>query len=112
MDRGWPTELYSGIELSIRAEQVQVGLAVITLAGLVYLRLSENYHCRPELVPFELDFVALEKGLLRDWGREFRDIEDFHCSWLTLGRRKSASMLFEDVRSNTPNLALRNEDGH
>jgi hypothetical protein len=36
------------------------------------------------MIPLQLDFVALEKGLLGYWRRELGDVEDLDSSWLAL----------------------------
>lgn len=77
-------ECDAGIETAVGAQDVQVGLSVIRLAGLVDFRLGEDDEGGAESVPLELDFVALEEGLLGDWGGEVWDVEDLDGCWHAL----------------------------
>lgn len=67
------------------AKNVHVGLAVVTLVGLVDIGLGEDDQAGALVVPLELDLVGLEEGLLRDGRGEVGDVED-----LDLGRHALA----------------------
>ena len=84
MDWTLLVERDAAIETAVGAQDVQVGLSVVGLACLVDFGLGEDDEGGAEGVPFELHFVALEEGLLRDWSSEVWDIEDLDCSWHTL----------------------------
>lgn len=74
------------------AKDVHVGLAVVTLVGLVDIGLGQDDQAGALVVPLELDLVGLEESLLRDRRGKMGDVED-----LDLGRHA---------------LALRHEDSN
>lgn len=78
-------ECDAGVETTVGAQDVQVGLTVVGLASLVDFGLGENDQSRAEGVPLELDFVALEKSFLGDWGGEVWDVEHLDGGWHALG---------------------------
>lgn len=86
-----PTQVNSGVKAAIGAENVHVGFAIVTLVGLVNLGLGQHNQASPVLIPLELNLVALEKGLLRDWQFKGRHIENLDSGWLTLAFRDEDS---------------------
>lgn len=80
------TQLNPRVEGAIGTQNVHVRLAVVALVGLVDLGLSKDNHARAQLVPLELDLVALEEGLLGHGTVELRDLENLHCGGGPLGR--------------------------
>ncbi|KAG9938375.1 eukaryotic translation initiation factor 2A, partial [Aureobasidium melanogenum] len=62
------------------AKNVHVGLAVVTLVGLVDIGLGQDDQASTLVVPLELDLIGLEEGLLRDRRGEVGDVEDLDLS--------------------------------
>ena len=77
-------ECDTGVETAVGAQDVQVGLSVVRLAGLVDFRLGEDDESGAESIPLELDFVALEESLLGNWSGEVWDVEDLDSCWHAL----------------------------
>ena len=81
--RGY-TKINSRIKTTISTEEVQGGLPVVTLAGLVNLGLCQNNQSCTQLIPLQLDLVTLKKGLLRNGAGELRNEKNLDSSWLAL----------------------------
>lgn len=58
------------------AKNVHVGLAIVTLVGLVDIGLGQDDQAGALVVPLELDLVGLEERLLRDGRGEVRHVEN------------------------------------
>ena len=78
------TQLYSRVESPVGTEQVQGGLAIVTLARPVDLRLRKDEQGGSLGVPLELDLVALEEALLRHRRTELRYIKHLDRRRLSL----------------------------
>jgi hypothetical protein len=78
------TKLDTRVEPSVRAEQVQSSLAIVTLSCLVNLGLCQYDQARSGVIPLHLHLVAFEEVLLRHSCSELRDVKDFDRSGLTL----------------------------
>lgn len=84
MNRTVLVEVDAGVEATTGAEDVHVGLSIITLVGLIDVGLCEDDDAGAVVVPFELDLVALEEGLLGDGEVELGHIEDLDRGGLSL----------------------------
>lgn len=84
MNWAFLVESHASIEGTIGAEKIQSGLSIVTLARPVDIGLSQYKQRRATLVPLKLNFVALEKSLLRDGVLEKRNVEDLDNGGLTL----------------------------
>ena len=103
------TKINSRVEASICTEQVQRRLAIVALAGLVDLGLSQYNQACAFIVPLQLNLVALEEVLLRHGGIEIWNIEDLHCGRQTLC---APSALQQEAQGMLMTyLTLWNEDG-
>ena len=84
VDRSIFIEVNSGVESTVRAQQIHCCLSIITFAGLVDLCLCQDDQGGACIIPLKLNLVALEEVLLRDWGGEVRNVVYSNCSWLAL----------------------------
>lgn len=82
---------YPRIKSTTCAQHVECSLSVVTLACLVDLCLRKNNQGGTQLIPLQLDLVALEEGLLRYGAGELRDVENLDGSWLALMKEVSRS---------------------
>ena len=64
VDGPFLVQVNTRVESSIRAEDIQVRLAVVALIALVNIRLREHSHARALLIPLHLDFISLVERLL------------------------------------------------
>ena len=78
-------ELDARVKGTVGAEDVHVGLAVVALVGLVDVGLRQDDDAGAEVVPLELDLVALVEGLLRDGRVELGHLEDLDRGRHSLG---------------------------
>lgn len=84
VDRALLIQGDTGIECASGAQQIQRGLAIVALARAIDLGLGKDQKAGALLVPFQLDLVALEEGLLGDGAVEEGDVEHLDGSGLTL----------------------------
>lgn len=91
MDGTFLVQLNAGVKPAIGAEDVHVGLSVITLVALVNLCLCQDNDTGTLVIPLELHLVALEECLLRHGRCKLWDLEHLDCSWLALALRDEDS---------------------
>lgn len=72
------TKLDSRIKASIGAQDVHVGLSIVTLVALVHFGLREHNNACAFIVPLKGDFVAFEESLLGHWRAEVRYSKHLH----------------------------------
>lgn len=82
MQQAWKgplTQIDSRVKSPTRTQEIKCGLSIITLPSPVDFSLSEDNQTGSQVVPFQLNFVALEECLLRHGGTELRDGEHLDC---------------------------------
>lgn len=84
VDRALLVKSDASVERAVGTQEVHVGLAVVAFVGLVNLCLRQHNQSSSELVPLELDFVGLEKGLLRNRAGELGNVEDLDGGGMSL----------------------------
>lgn len=78
------TKLDPRIKATVGAENVHVRLTIVALVGLVNIRGSQDDQTCTKIIPFELNLVTFEKGLLRHRSLELRNVEHLDSSGLAL----------------------------
>ena len=115
VDRTLLVQRHASVQSAVGAQQVESRLSVVALARAVHVGLSQDQEAGSPLVPLQLDLVALEEGLLRDWVLKFGHLEDFDGGG---GSLKLSHMLESKARKKRRRgkddayLALRDKDGH
>lgn len=74
----------SGVKAAIGAQKVHVGLAVVTLVGLVNVGLRKDNQACALVIPFHRHLVTFVEGLLRHSSVEVRHVEHFDGRRLAL----------------------------
>ena len=82
MDGTFLVKRHSTVKVTSCTEQVHVGLAIVTLVGVINVGLCEEQDLCAQRVPLDLRPICFEKVLLARWRRlERKEAVDFNASW-------------------------------